>query len=160
MFLAVFIGLLIDLSCWMLLDRAVLRLGLLMLIRSRADLSHDSYQSIAATMLLFCFYFLLYGNPFWVFCFLALILWSLFLIAHLFHQHYYVIEVGLGFFYLLAELVWWHHFFSKVGEINEFTFIFISVNLILLCGIVGRQGNRSAKFVERKVRTPNRIDSL
>lgn len=160
MLIAVLSGFFFDLASWILFDHAFLRLGLLIFIRNRSELLNPSYQSFFSVTALFVFYFLLHGFGFLTLSFLSLLIITLFSIAHRLHQHYYVVELLLGFIFLVVDLGWWQLLIRKTGIINEFTFYIISVNLLLLCGIQGRLGNRLAEYVKRKVRTPNRIDSL
>lgn len=154
------LGILIDLGSWMIFEHAFLRLGLLISIYFKEYLFKSWYQTIVIGSFLSLFYFILSGSPFWSLGFVYLFLVSLFFIGRFLHNYYLVVELFLGSFYLLFELFWWHRLFYRLNEINEFTFMFISVNLLVLCGMQGKLGNRLARCVKRKVRTPNRIDSL
>ena len=139
-----FIALISDLICWTLFQAPCTRFLLMLSILHRKKLLLSSPSMIYIGIMIGIYYFLLYESTFLAVFFLIFLYGIIYLLHDILLEKSFISTCLIGSFILISDFFFLHQIVYYIFPFNLFTFACIGGNLLILCCMHGRQGNRIA----------------
>ena len=139
-----FIALICDLIFWTLFQAPYTRFLLMLSILQRKKLLLSLPSITSAGIMLGIHYFLIYGSTILTIYFLIFLYGITYLLHHLLLEKSFTSTCFIGFLILITDFFFLHQIIYYTFPFNLFTFVCIGGNVLILCCMHGKQGNRIA----------------